>query len=66
MNTALSHQGQSYDHGSMMCHQVASRVQKCKGVSSLAQHRSQGTGNPTKEEEIKAEEMKAEGENVAS
>ena len=54
-----------------MCHQVASRVQKCKGVSSLAQHRSQGTGKPTKEEEIKAEEMKAEemkaeGENVAT
>ena len=33
---------------------------------SLAQHRPQGTGNPTKDEEIKAEEMKAEGENVAS
>lgn len=30
-------------------------------MSSLAQHRPQGTGNPTKEEE-----MKAEGENVAS
>ena len=40
--------------------QVASSVQKCKGVSSLAQHRPQGTGNPTKEEE-----MKAEGENMA-
>ena len=66
MNTALSHQGQSYDHGRMTCYQVASSVRKCKGVSSLAQHRPQGTGNPTKEEEIKAEEMKAEGENVAS
>ena len=66
MNTALSHQGQSYAHGRMTCHWVASRVRKCKGVSSLAQHRSQGTGSPTKEEEIKAEEMKAEGENVAS
>jgi len=40
---------------------VASRVQKCKGASSLAQHRPQGTGNPTKDEEIKAE-----GENMAS
>ena len=40
--------------------QVTSSVQKCKGVSSLAQHRPQGTGNPTKEE------MKAEGENMAS
>ena len=46
--------------------QVASRVWKCKGVSSSVQHRPQGTGNSTKEEEIKAEEMKAEGENVAS
>ena len=61
MNTALSHQGQSYDHGRMTCHQVASRVWKCKSVSSLAQHRPQDTGNPTKEEEVKAE-----GENVAS
>ena len=58
--------GQSYDHGRMTCHQVASRVRKGKGESSLAQHRPQGTGNPTKEEEMKAEEMKAEGENVAS
>ena len=66
MNIALSHQGHSYDHGRMMCHQVASAVRKCKGATSLAQHRSQGTGKPTKEEEIKAEEMKAEGENVAS
>ena len=46
--------------------QVASRVRKCKGVSSSVQHRPQGTGNSIKEEEIKAEEMKAEGENVAS
>ena len=66
VNTALSNQGQRYDHGRMTCHQAASRVQKCKGESSLAQHRPQGTGNPTKEEEMKAEEMKAEGENVAS
>jgi len=50
----------------MTCYQVASRVQKCKDVSSLAQHRPQGTGNTTKEDEIKAEEMKAEGENMAS
>ena len=66
MNTALSNQGQRYDHGRMTWHQVASRVRKCKGESSLAQHRPQGTGNPTKEKEMKAEEMKAEGENVAS
>ncbi|KAI4531376.1 hypothetical protein MG293_017890 [Ovis ammon polii] len=57
--------GQSHDHERMTCHQVASRVRKCKGESSLAQHRPQGTGNPTKEE-MKAKEMKAEGENVAS
>ena len=57
--------GQSHDKGRMTCHQVASRVRKGKGESSLAQHRPQGTGNPTKEE-MKAEEMKAEGENVAS
>lgn len=44
----------------MTCHQVASRVQKCKGASSLAQHRPQGTGTPTKDQAIKAEEMKAE------
>ena len=50
----------------MTCHQVASRVQKCKGASSLAQHRPQGTGTPTKDQAIKAEEMKAEGENMAS
>ena len=58
--------GQSHDHGRMACHHAASRVRKGKGESSLAQHRPQGTGNPTKEEEMKTEEMKAEGENVAS
>lgn len=36
------------------------------GSASLAQHRPQGTGNPTKEEEMKTEEMKAEEKTLAS